>query len=50
VTAATALIARTGGPVTAEQVQEALAGHYCRCTGYVKIIASVVAASNEVGA
>jgi aerobic carbon-monoxide dehydrogenase small subunit len=47
VTAATALIARTGGPVTTEQVQEALAGHYCRCTGYVKIIASVVAASQE---
>jgi aerobic-type carbon monoxide dehydrogenase small subunit (CoxS/CutS family) len=26
-------------------VKEALGGHYCRCTGYVKIIDAVVAAS-----
>ena len=43
--AATALIERAGGPVDAHQVQEALGGHYCRCTGYVKIIDAVVSAS-----
>jgi aerobic carbon-monoxide dehydrogenase small subunit len=43
--AATALIERAGGEVGREQVQEALAGHYCRCTGYVKIVDAVVAAS-----
>ena len=45
VVAATALIARKGGPVEREDVQEALGGHYCRCTGYVKIIDAVMAAS-----
>lgn len=43
--AATALIARKGGEVDQAEVIEALAGHYCRCTGYVRIIAAVVAAS-----
>ena len=46
VVAATALIARAGGPVEPEDVKEALGGHYCRCTGYVKIIDAVVAASH----
>jgi carbon-monoxide dehydrogenase small subunit len=45
VVAATALIERTGGPVAREDVLEALGGHYCRCTGYVKIVDAVVAAS-----
>ncbi len=50
VLAATALIERKGGPVEREDVQEALGGHYCRCTGYVKIIDAVMAASRgEVG-
>jgi carbon-monoxide dehydrogenase small subunit len=43
--AATALIERTGGPVERADVLEALGGHYCRCTGYVKIVDAVLAAS-----
>jgi aerobic-type carbon monoxide dehydrogenase small subunit (CoxS/CutS family) len=43
--AATALIRRKGGPVSREEVVEALGGHFCRCTGYVKILDAVVAAS-----
>jgi aerobic-type carbon monoxide dehydrogenase small subunit (CoxS/CutS family) len=46
VIAATALIERAGRPVEPAEVQEALGGHYCRCTGYVKIIEAVVAASH----
>ena len=45
VLAATALIERKGGPVEREEVLEALGGHYCRCTGYVKIVDAVMAAS-----
>ena len=47
VVAATALIDRKGGPVEREDVLDALGGHYCRCTGYVKIIDAVLAASRE---
>src|SRR2546423_8441067 len=43
--ASTALIERKGGPVDREEVLEALGGHYCRCTGYVKIVDAVIAAS-----
>jgi carbon-monoxide dehydrogenase small subunit len=43
--AATALITRQRGPVEREDVVEALGGHFCRCTGYVKILDAVVAAS-----
>jgi carbon-monoxide dehydrogenase small subunit len=43
--AAHALIEHSGGPVTREDVIEALAGHICRCTGYVKIVDAVIAAS-----
>jgi carbon-monoxide dehydrogenase small subunit len=43
--AATALIERTGGPVERDDVLDALGGHYCRCTGYVKIVEAVMAAS-----
>jgi aerobic-type carbon monoxide dehydrogenase small subunit (CoxS/CutS family) len=50
IVAATALLDRKGGPVERADVIEALGGHYCRCTGYVKIVESVVAASRgEVG-
>jgi aerobic carbon-monoxide dehydrogenase small subunit len=45
VVAATALIERKGGPVDRDDVLDALGGHYCRCTGYVKIVDAVVAAS-----
>ena len=41
VVAATALIERKGGPVERDDVLEALGGHYCRCTGYVKIVDAV---------
>ena len=45
IVAATALLDRKGGPVEHSEVIEALGGHYCRCTGYVKIVDAVVAAS-----
>ena len=45
VLAATALIERKGRPVERAEVLEALRGHYCRCTGYVKIVDAVIAAS-----
>jgi aerobic carbon-monoxide dehydrogenase small subunit len=45
VVAATALIERKGGAVDRDDVLEALGGHYCRCTGYVKIVDAVMAAS-----
>jgi aerobic carbon-monoxide dehydrogenase small subunit len=48
VVAATALINGADRPLDADDVKEGLAGHYCRCTGYVKIIEAVVAASAEV--
>ena len=48
VVAATALIERKGGPVEREDVLEALGGHYCRCTGYVKIDAVLDASRGEV--
>jgi aerobic carbon-monoxide dehydrogenase small subunit len=44
VVAAHALIEREG-EVSREEAIEALAGHVCRCTGYVKIIDAVTAAS-----
>ena len=40
--AAQALIER-GGTDDREEIEEALAGHVCRCTGYVKIIDAVAA-------
>lgn len=43
--AAHALIQRKGGPVDREEVIDALSGHVCRCTGYVKIVDAVIAAS-----
>ena len=50
IVAATALIERKRGPVGRDEVIEALAGHYCRCTGYVKIVDAVMAASRgDVG-
>jgi carbon-monoxide dehydrogenase small subunit len=44
VMAATALIDRTP-KASREEILEALSGHVCRCTGYVKIVAAVEAAA-----
>ncbi len=41
-----ALLQRTPKP-SRQDIEAALAGHYCRCTGYVKIIAAVEAASGK---
>jgi aerobic carbon-monoxide dehydrogenase small subunit len=40
-----ALVARSDGEVGREEIIEALSGHICRCTGYVKIVAAVGAAA-----
>ena len=40
--AATAFV-DSGGSPDSESIGDALAGHYCRCTGYVKIIDAVAA-------
>ena len=45
VMAAHALVERNGG-ASREEVLEALAGHVCRCTGYVKILEAVSAAAS----
>src|SRR4051794_32641226 len=45
VMATEALVRRAGGEVTREEVLEALSGHLCRCTGYVKIVEAVQAAA-----
>jgi len=40
-----ALLERTPAPSRGD-IEDALAGHICRCTGYVKIIASIEAAAS----
>jgi aerobic-type carbon monoxide dehydrogenase small subunit (CoxS/CutS family) len=45
IVAATHLIEQKGGPLERHEVLEGLEGHYCRCTGYVKIVEAVLAAS-----
>jgi aerobic-type carbon monoxide dehydrogenase small subunit (CoxS/CutS family) len=42
--AAQALVERGDGAVERAEVIEALSGHLCRCTGYVKIVDAVTAA------
>ena len=44
VMATQALIERRDGEIEREEVIEALSGHMCRCTGYVKIVDAVTAA------
>jgi aerobic carbon-monoxide dehydrogenase small subunit len=43
--ASTALLSATPG-ASREQIMEALEGHLCRCTGYVKIIDAVESVAN----
>jgi aerobic-type carbon monoxide dehydrogenase small subunit (CoxS/CutS family) len=43
---AKALLDRNPDP-TEEEVREALAGNYCRCTGYLKPVEAVLAAAKE---
>ena len=51
VMATEALARSSGGEVEREEVIEALSGHLCRCTGYVKIVdAATAAARGEVSA
>jgi aerobic-type carbon monoxide dehydrogenase small subunit (CoxS/CutS family) len=45
--AAKALLDRNSTP-TVEEVREAISGNLCRCTGYVKIVDSIMAASREM--
>jgi aerobic-type carbon monoxide dehydrogenase small subunit (CoxS/CutS family) len=40
-----ALVARSDGEVAREEIIEALSGHICRCTGYVKIVDAATAAT-----
>jgi aerobic carbon-monoxide dehydrogenase small subunit len=47
--AAKALLDENPNP-TREEVKEAIAGNLCRCTGYVKIIDSIMAAAGEITA
>jgi carbon-monoxide dehydrogenase small subunit len=47
--AATHLLARNPHPTMA-QIREGLAGNLCRCTGFIRIFESVVAAAAESGA
>jgi len=44
IVAASAYIERGGSPETGA-IQQALGGHFCRCTGYVKILEAVAAAA-----
>jgi carbon-monoxide dehydrogenase small subunit len=46
VVSATCLLAATPHP-SAEQVREGLSGHLCRCGGYNRITAAVLAAAAE---
>jgi aerobic-type carbon monoxide dehydrogenase small subunit (CoxS/CutS family) len=51
VIATEALRERSNGDIEREEVIEALSGHLCRCTGYVKIVdAATAAVRGEVGA
>lgn len=44
VTAATAYVNNGGSPAH-DDIREAIGGHFCRCTGYVKILDAIAAAA-----
>jgi len=46
---AKALLDRNPNP-TEEEVRRAIAGHLCRCTGYVKIVQAILTAARELRA
>ena len=46
IVAATAYL-NDGGSANREEITEALAGHVCRCTGYLKIVDAVAAAASS---
>ncbi|MFA7330374.1 MAG: (2Fe-2S)-binding protein [Candidatus Delongbacteria bacterium] len=48
VLAAGALLKRSARPVE-EEIRRALAGNLCRCTGYVRVVDSVLAAAERLG-
>lgn len=43
------LLSRTPHP-TEDEVRDALAGNFCRCTGYVKPVEAILAAASQMGA
>jgi carbon-monoxide dehydrogenase small subunit len=43
---ATQALVDRGEPASREEILEAMSGHVCRCTGYVKIIDAITAAVN----
>lgn len=47
---AEALVRESGRPITRREVQEALSGNLCRCTGYTKILDAVLDASEQLNA
>jgi aerobic carbon-monoxide dehydrogenase small subunit len=44
---ATALLEDTDGPLTDDQIREAIAGNICRCTGYVHIVDAIRSAAES---
>jgi carbon-monoxide dehydrogenase small subunit len=42
------LLQRKPNP-TEEEIQEAISGNLCRCTGYVKIVEAVQSAAEKMG-
>jgi carbon-monoxide dehydrogenase small subunit len=46
---AAALLEKGNGPLSREDVVNAIVGNVCRCTGYSKIIESVLAAADKMG-
>jgi aerobic-type carbon monoxide dehydrogenase small subunit (CoxS/CutS family) len=46
---AAALLERKNGALSRDQVVSAIVGNVCRCTGYNKIIESVLAAAEAMG-